>query len=241
MRRGSPRKHGRSFGTPTTTNRRSIPAVRSRSPSQSHGCAGSRSIGEGPSGVGWLPASARVQERIYVEAGNLELIQRGVNDAGTPTTQSVYQYPEGRIGIGGTFTLDLDMLPAETTIFLDNSGGKPLVITVFTVPTLTVIRRGHRLRLPIPDGRAHPSTSFVTQSIIERRRLFGIVPAQACPPGVQHLESNYVHLRERTRSRDVKYKLTVVFLLRGPRKDQQLLLCECTLPSCTPSTIICSA
>ena len=76
----------------------------------------------GPSGAGWLPASARAQERIYVDAGNLELIQRGVNDAGTPTTQSVYQYPQGRAGIGGTFTLDLDMLPSETSISLDNSG-----------------------------------------------------------------------------------------------------------------------
>lgn len=86
-----------------------------------------------PTGVGWLPTSARAQERIYVEAGNLELIQHGVNEMGTPTNQSVYQYPEGRTGIGGTFTLDLDMLPAETSIVLDNNDQVPLVLTVFTV------------------------------------------------------------------------------------------------------------
>jgi hypothetical protein len=88
---------------------------------------------EGPSGVGWLPASARAQERIYVDSGNLEFIQNGVNEMGTPTTQSVYQYPEGRLGVGGTFTLDLDMAPAETSLFLDNNDEVPLVITVFTV------------------------------------------------------------------------------------------------------------
>jgi hypothetical protein len=88
---------------------------------------------EGPSGVGWLPASARAQERIYVDSGNLEFIQNGVNEMGTPTTQSVYQYPEGRLGVGGTFTLDLDMAPAETSLFLDNNDEGPLVITVFTV------------------------------------------------------------------------------------------------------------
>jgi hypothetical protein len=45
----------------------------------------------------------------------------------------VYQYPEGRLGVGGTFTLDLDMAPAETSLFLDNNDEVPLVITVFTV------------------------------------------------------------------------------------------------------------
>jgi hypothetical protein len=87
--------------------------------------------GEGPSGVGWLPTSTRLKERIYVEAGYLELIQQVVNDTGTPTTEGVDQYPVGRIGI--TFTLDWDMFPADTSILLDNSGDVPLVITVFTV------------------------------------------------------------------------------------------------------------
>jgi hypothetical protein len=88
---------------------------------------------EGPHAAGWLPSSDRALERIYVEAGNLELIQFDLNDEGTPNAQSVYQYPEGRTGIGGTFTLDLDMNPPETTFHLDNSGDVPLVITVFTV------------------------------------------------------------------------------------------------------------
>jgi hypothetical protein len=88
---------------------------------------------EGPTGVGWQPTSALLQERIHVEAGNLEIIQQSLNDAGTPMAQSEYQYPDGRFGIGGTFTLDRDMLPAEMSILLDNTGDVPLVITVFTV------------------------------------------------------------------------------------------------------------
>lgn len=88
---------------------------------------------EGPSGVGWLSSDTRILERVYVEAGNLEVIKTVPNASGTPTAQRVYQYPEGRIGIGGTFTFDLDMDPAGTTFLLDNSGGDPLLISAFTV------------------------------------------------------------------------------------------------------------
>ncbi len=88
---------------------------------------------EGPAGVGWITGDDRVLERVYVESGNLEVVKSVLNTDGTPTSQRVYQYPEGRIGIGGTFTLDLDMEPAGTTFLLDNSGSAPLVISVFTV------------------------------------------------------------------------------------------------------------
>jgi hypothetical protein len=88
---------------------------------------------EGPAGAGWLPGEARILERIYVEAGNLKVNKVALNASGTPSTQQEYRYPEGRTGIGGTFTLDLDMDPAGTTFLLDNAGSDPLVITVFTV------------------------------------------------------------------------------------------------------------